>query len=93
LAYFTHLICQKRIGDDVGDLKYVFTNKTIFFLVKMTRLIRFIQLIMQEYDSKCLKMVLIALKVLKICQQMFALITNVNEGHWSQIHLAPAHWK
>jgi hypothetical protein len=21
LAYFTHLKCQKRIGDDVGDLK------------------------------------------------------------------------
>jgi hypothetical protein len=27
LAYFTHLKCQKRIGDDVGDLKYVFTKK------------------------------------------------------------------
>jgi hypothetical protein len=26
LAYFTHLKCQKRIGDDVGDLKYVFTK-------------------------------------------------------------------
>jgi hypothetical protein len=23
LAYFTHLKCQKRIGDDVGDFKYV----------------------------------------------------------------------
>jgi hypothetical protein len=32
----------------------------------MTRLIRFIQLIMQEYDSKCLKMYLITLKVFKI---------------------------
>jgi hypothetical protein len=27
LAYFTYLKCQKRIGDDVGDLKYVFTKK------------------------------------------------------------------
>jgi hypothetical protein len=27
LAYFTHLKCQKRIGNDVGDLKYVFTKK------------------------------------------------------------------
>jgi hypothetical protein len=45
--------------DDVGDLKYVFT--------KMTSLIRFIQLIMQEYDSKCLlKMYLITLKLIKV---------------------------
>jgi hypothetical protein len=29
LAYFTHLKCQKRIGDDVGDLKYVFTKKKL----------------------------------------------------------------
>jgi hypothetical protein len=27
LAYFMHLIRQKRIGDDVGDFKYVFTKK------------------------------------------------------------------
>jgi hypothetical protein len=27
LAYFTHLKCQKRIGDDVGNVGYVFTNK------------------------------------------------------------------
>jgi hypothetical protein len=70
-AYFTQLKCQKRIGDDVGDLKYVFTKKKKFkkitFLVKITPLIRFIQLIMQEYDSKCLKMYLITLKVFKIC--------------------------
>jgi heme/copper-type cytochrome/quinol oxidase subunit 4 len=26
LAYFMHLKCPKRIGDDVGDLKYVFPN-------------------------------------------------------------------
>jgi hypothetical protein len=35
LAYFTHLRCQKRIVDDVGDLKYVFTKKLknkLFFL-------------------------------------------------------------
>jgi hypothetical protein len=50
LAYFTHLICQKRIGDDVGAFKYVFTP--IFWGVKMTPLICFIHLIMQEYDSK-----------------------------------------
>jgi hypothetical protein len=66
LAYFTRLKCQKRIGDDVGDLKYVFTKKKFLF-VKMTRLICFIQLIMQEYYSKCLKMYLITLKVSKIC--------------------------
>jgi hypothetical protein len=90
LAYFTHLKCQKRIGDDVGDLKYVFTkNKTNKF-VKMTHLIRFIQLIMQEYNSKCLKMYLITLKVFKICWQMFAPIIKVKG---SQIHLALAHWK
>jgi hypothetical protein len=44
----------------------------------MTSLIRFIQLIMQEYDSKCLKMYLITLKVFKI--KMFVPITKVNEG-------------
>jgi hypothetical protein len=27
LAYFTHLKCQKRIGDDVVDLKYDFYKK------------------------------------------------------------------
>jgi hypothetical protein len=79
LAYFTHLKCQKRIGDDVGDFKYVFTKK-IFFLVKITPLIRFINLIMQEYDSKCLNMYLITFKVFKICLKMFALITKVNKG-------------
>jgi hypothetical protein len=65
-VYFTHLKCQKRIGDDVEDLKYIFTPQKIFFFnfVKMTRLIRFIQLIMQEYDSKCLKMYFITLNVL-----------------------------
>jgi hypothetical protein len=26
VAYFTHLECQKRIGDDVGDLKYVLST-------------------------------------------------------------------
>jgi hypothetical protein len=26
LAYFTHLKCQKRIGEDVGDFKYIFTK-------------------------------------------------------------------
>jgi hypothetical protein len=32
LAYFTHLKCQKRIGDDVGELKYVFITKKSYFL-------------------------------------------------------------
>jgi hypothetical protein len=26
IAYFTHLKCQKHIGDDVGDFKYIFTK-------------------------------------------------------------------
>jgi hypothetical protein len=34
LAYFTHLKCQKHIGDDVGDFKYVFTQTKK--MVKMT---------------------------------------------------------
>jgi hypothetical protein len=38
----------------------------MFVLVKITPLIHFIQLIMQEYDFKCLKMYLITLKVSKI---------------------------
>jgi hypothetical protein len=91
LAYFTNLKCQKRIGDDVGDLKYVFTKTNFFFLVKMTRLIRFIQLIMQEYDSKCLKMYLITLKVFKIVKIFLRRSPKSTKG--SQIHLALAHWK
>jgi hypothetical protein len=61
-----------------------FYKKNFFLLVKMTPLIHdvcFIQLIMQEYDFKCLnKMNLITLKVFKICLKMFAPITKVNEG-------------
>jgi hypothetical protein len=57
---------QKRIGDDVGDFKYVFTKKKRRRnCVKITPLICCIHLIMQEYDSKCLKMYLIILKVSK----------------------------
>jgi hypothetical protein len=70
LAYFTHLKCQRRIGDDVGN----FTSNTFLqkkrkkkFVCENDPLICFIHLIMQEYDSKCLKMYLIALKVFKIC--------------------------
>jgi hypothetical protein len=74
VGILAYLKCQKRIGDVVvGDLKIN------MFLQKMTSLIRFIQLIMQEYDSKCLKMYLITLKVFKICLKMFAPITKVHE--------------
>jgi hypothetical protein len=57
---------------------YSFEKK--FLLVKMTPLVRFIPLIMQEYDSKCLKMYLIPLKVFKICLKYLAPKTKVNEG-------------
>jgi hypothetical protein len=88
LAYFTHLKCQKRIGDD--DEKVLQKKKKIIF-VKMTRLIRFIQLIMQEYDSKCLKMNLITLK--KFGKKCLRRSPNSMKG--SEIHLALArcHWK
>jgi hypothetical protein len=76
LAYFTHLKCQKRIGDDVADLKSVFYKKMLFFWgVKMTLLIDFIQLIMQEYDSKCVKMYLKCIE---------NLLKNVCADHQSQ---------
>jgi hypothetical protein len=35
---------------------------------------------MQEYDSKCLKMYLITLKVFKFVKNLFAPITKINEG-------------
>jgi hypothetical protein len=35
LAYFTHLKCQNHIEDDIGDVRYIFTEKH-FVLVKMT---------------------------------------------------------
>jgi hypothetical protein len=47
LAYFTHLKHQKRIGDDVGDFKYVIATKNIF-LGENDPLICFIHLIMHE---------------------------------------------
>jgi hypothetical protein len=47
LAYFTHLKCQKCIGDDVGDFKYVFTKKNKK-LGENDSPIRFIHLVMQE---------------------------------------------
>jgi hypothetical protein len=81
-AYFTHLKCQKRIGDDVGEM---------MFLPKKNEndpLIRFIHLIMQEYDSICLKMYLITLKFVKKC-----LPRSPKSMKGSQIHLALAHWK
>jgi hypothetical protein len=84
LAYFTHINRQKRIvEDDVGEVKYVFTTKKhfiLFYFFLNDPPIRFIHLIMQEYDSKCLKMYLITLKAFKICKKMFAPITKVNEG-------------
>jgi hypothetical protein len=86
------LKCQKCIGDDVEDLKYIFTKKKKKIGVKMTRLIRFIQLIMKEYDSKCLKMYLITLKVFKICLKK-CLRRSPKSMKGSQIHLALAHWK
>jgi hypothetical protein len=81
LAYFTHL---KRIGDDIGDVRYVLflPPKKFFFLgVKMTPLICFIHLMMQEYDSNCLKMYLITLRI-HFTSIFFAPITKgkVNEG-------------
>jgi hypothetical protein len=47
LAYFTHLKCQKRIEDT-----FLPTKKKI---CENDLLVCLIQLIMQEYDSKCLK--------------------------------------
>jgi hypothetical protein len=57
----------------------------------MTRRICFIQLIMQEYDSKFLKMYLITLKVFKIFKKDLRRSPQSMKG--SQIHLALAHWK
>jgi hypothetical protein len=71
-VYFTHSKCQKCIADDVRDVRCIFAAKTIWGWV------RFIHLVMQEYDSKCLKMYLITLKVFKICYKCLAPITKVN---------------
>jgi hypothetical protein len=89
LAYFTHINRQKRIEDDVGEVKYVLPQKKLF-LGKWPPDI-FIHLIMQEYDSKCLKMHIITLKVFKICTNFWARITKVNEGESNTPCLA--HWK
>jgi hypothetical protein len=60
----------------------------IFLGVKITSLIRFIHLIMQEHDSKCREMYLITLKVSKS-----VLRQSPKSVKGSQIHLALAHWK
>jgi hypothetical protein len=79
------LKCQKCIGDDVGDFKYILQQKV--FLVKMTPLIGFIHLIMQEYDFKCLKMYFISLKVINIFLNMFFVpITKVNKGESNTLY-------
>jgi hypothetical protein len=70
------LVCAPHYNMQIRDMCSVY--------VKMTSLIRFIQLIniMQEYDSKCLKMYLIniTLNVFKICEKIFVPITKVNKG-------------
>jgi hypothetical protein len=63
-----------------GRTSNTFLQQKNFFCYENDPLICFIHLIMQEYDSKCLKMYLITLKVFKICYKMFAPITKVNEG-------------
>jgi hypothetical protein len=63
----------------VGDLKYFFIF-ILFFWWKWPAWYVLSTFIMQEYDSKCLKMYLITLKVFKICLKMFVPITKVNEG-------------
>jgi hypothetical protein len=60
LVYIMPLKHEKRIGDDIGDIKKKILGG------ENDPLIRFIHLIMQEYDSKCLKMYLITLKVFNI---------------------------
>jgi hypothetical protein len=55
IGVFTHLKCQKRIGDDVGDLKYIFTNNIYFFGGWKW------PANLQEYDSNALKCILLIL--------------------------------
>jgi hypothetical protein len=65
---------------------YIRFYKKRFGGVKMTPLICFIHLIMQEYDSKCLKMYRITLKVSKkIFKQILRRSPKSMNG--SQIHL------
>jgi hypothetical protein len=74
-VFYAFKMPKTYIDDDVGDLKYVFT--------KPKKLCK--NIIMQEYDSKCLKMYLITL--LKCLRQ------SPKSMNGSQIHLALAHWK
>jgi hypothetical protein len=80
-VYFTHIKCQicilKRVCFYISDM-FLQKKKKIF--VKMTHLVSFIHLIIQEYDSKCLKMYLITLTAFTICYKFLAPITKVNEG-------------
>jgi hypothetical protein len=59
LAYFTQLRRQKRIGNDVGDLKYDFTNTFLLLLVKMTPLILLSNLLCKNMTPNALKCILL----------------------------------
>jgi hypothetical protein len=61
--YFTHVKRQKRIGDDVGDVRYVIQTKNKKSFCENDPLIRFIHLIMQKYDSALKCILIITLKV------------------------------
>jgi hypothetical protein len=67
LAYFTQLKCQKCIGDDVGDSKYVLPKNKFFVCENDPPDTFYPPYYARIYDSKCLKMYLITLKVFKIC--------------------------
>jgi hypothetical protein len=68
---------------------YIFTKKISWG--ENDRRVSFIHLIMQEYDSKCLKMYLITLKVFTISLKFLAPITKVNEGESDTP--CPSQWK
>jgi hypothetical protein len=62
-VYFTHLKCQRRIEDEVGDIsRYVFTKKKLkklYFFVENDPLVRFIHLLCKNMTTNPLKCILL----------------------------------
>jgi hypothetical protein len=91
LAYFTQIKCQKHIGDDLGDLKYVFTKKKRSFLWKWPYWYILSNLLCKNMTPTALKCILLPYKYLKFVKKCLCRSPKSMKG--SQIHLALAHWK
>jgi hypothetical protein len=90
LAYFTHLKCQKRIGKNTVDFKYVFTHKKpkrfFFFFCENDPLYVLSTLLCKNMTQNALKCILLPKKYLKFVKKFLCRSPKSMKG--SQTHLA-----